>query len=95
MHSFQGITASSKALIFAMGISRNQLGAKGENEYIGKGVSYCVDCDAAFYQGKPVAVIGCESAAVTGALMLTFYAKEVYLICEKLEGGGSLSRPCS
>lgn len=87
-----GITARSKALIFAMGISRNKLGAKGENEYEGKGVSYCVDCDAAFYQGEPVAVVGCESAAVTGSLLLTFYAKEVHLICEKLEVEDTLAQ---
>jgi thioredoxin reductase (NADPH) len=87
-----GMTARSKALIFAMGISRNTLGVKGENEYKGKGVSYCVDCDAAFYQDETVAVVGCESAAVSGALMLIFYAKEVHLICEKLEVEDSLAQ---
>jgi thioredoxin reductase (NADPH) len=80
-----GITVRSKALIFAMGISRNKLGVKGENKYKGNGVSYCVDCDAAFYQDESVVVVGCESAAVSGALLMTFYAKEVHLICETLE----------
>jgi thioredoxin reductase (NADPH) len=44
-----------------------------------------VDCDAGFYKGETVAMIGCESAAVTGALTMLFYAKEVHLICEKLD----------
>lgn len=80
-----GISVQSRALVLAMGISREKLGAKGEKEFQGKGVSYCVDCDAGFYKGEAVAVTGCESAAVSGALTLTFYAGEVHLICEKLE----------
>jgi thioredoxin reductase (NADPH) len=75
----------AKALIFAMGISRNKLGLKGEKAFLGRGVSYCVDCDAGFYKGESVAVIGNGSAAVTGALTLLFYAKEVHLVCEALE----------
>jgi thioredoxin reductase (NADPH) len=78
-------TLKAKALIFAMGISRNKLGLKGEKTFLGRGVSYCVDCDAGFYKGESVAVIGNGSAAVTGALTLLFYAKEVHLVCEKLE----------
>jgi thioredoxin reductase (NADPH) len=73
------------ALILAMGISRERLGLKGEKEFLGRGISYCVDCDAGFYRGEAVAVIGCESAALTGALTLLFYAREVHLICERLE----------
>ncbi len=75
----------AKAIILAMGISRNRLGVKGEKEYVGKGVSYCVDCDAPLYRGEPVAVVGSGSAAVSGALTMLFYASEVYLICEKLD----------
>lgn len=73
-----------RALILAMGISRNKLGVPGEKELLGKGVSYCVDCDAGFYKGQTVAVAGCESAAVSGALTLLFYASEVHLICPEL-----------
>ena len=75
----------SKSLILAMGISRNKLHVPGEKEFLGRGVSYCVECDANFYKGEPVAVIGSESAAVSGALTLLFYAKEVHLVCEKLQ----------
>ncbi|MFZ7110328.1 MAG: NAD(P)/FAD-dependent oxidoreductase [Desulfatiglandales bacterium] len=80
-----GKTFEAGALIFAMGISRNKLGLKGEKEYLGKGVAYCVDCDAAFFRDQAVALVGCESAAVTGALTLLFYAREVHLICERLD----------
>lgn len=51
------------ALILAMGISRNKLSIRGENAFIGRGISYCVDCDAGFYKNEPVAMIGGESAA--------------------------------
>ena len=73
------------SLILAMGISRKKLQVPGEKELLGRGVSYCVDCDASFFKDASVAVAGCESAAVTGALTLLFYAKDVHLVCEKLE----------
>lgn len=79
-----GDRITGKALILAMGISRNKLRVKGEKELLGRGVSYCVDCDAGFYRDEPTAIIGCESAAVTGALTLMFYASEVHLVCEEL-----------
>jgi thioredoxin reductase (NADPH) len=75
----------SKSLILATGIKRNKLGIKGENQYIGKGVSYCVDCDANFFKGMTVAIVGDGSAAASGALLLTAYAHKVYLISENLE----------
>jgi thioredoxin reductase (NADPH) len=74
----------ARTLIMAMGVSRNRLGVKGEKALLGKGVSYCVDCDANFYKGARVAVVGNESAAVSGALTLLFYAKEVHLIADNL-----------
>lgn len=80
-----GRTIRTRSLIMAMGISRNRLGVPGEKEFLGKGVSYCVDCDAGFYKGVPVAIVGNASAAVSGALTLVFYASEVHLICGNLE----------
>jgi thioredoxin reductase (NADPH) len=82
----------SRAIIFAMGISRNKLNIPGEKELQGHGVSYCVDCDANFFRDAPVAVIGCESAAVSGALTLMFYTEEVHLVCERLEVSDTLSQ---
>jgi len=75
----------TRALIMAMGITRNRLGVPGEKEFLGKGVSYCVDCDANFYKGAIVAVVGDESAAVSGALILLFYAEEVHLVSDRLQ----------
>jgi thioredoxin reductase (NADPH) len=75
---------SAPALILSMGISRHKLGVPGEKELLGKGVSYCVECDANFYRDLPVAVVGGESAAAGGALTLLFYSPEVHLICRQL-----------
>ena len=87
-----GKAVKGSALVLAMGISRKKLGVKGEKDFLGKGVSYCVDCDAGFYKEEPVAMVGCESAAVTGALTLLFYASQVHLICENLEVAESLAQ---
>jgi thioredoxin reductase (NADPH) len=67
-----------------MGISRNRLGLKNEKELVGNGISYCVDCDAGFFKDSNVAVVGSESAAVSGALTLLFFADTVHLVCETL-----------
>jgi thioredoxin reductase (NADPH) len=74
-----------RALIMAMGISRNKLRVPGEKELLGRGVSYCVDCDGGFFRGEPVAVVGNESAAASGALTMTFDASDVHLGCDQLE----------
>jgi thioredoxin reductase (NADPH) len=73
-----------QALILAMGISRNKLGVPGEKELLGRGVSYCVDCDAGFFRGEPVALVGSASAAVSGALTMLFFASQVHLVCQEL-----------
>jgi len=80
-----------RALIMAMGISRNKLGVPGEKKLLGRGVSYCVDCDGGFFRGEPVAVIGNESAAASGALTMLFYASRVHLVCDRLEVSESLA----
>ena len=74
-----------RALILAMGISRNKLRVPGEKELLGRGVSYCVDCDGGFFRNEPVSVVGNESAAASGALTMTFYASHVHLVCDQLE----------
>jgi thioredoxin reductase (NADPH) len=85
-----GQELKSKTLIVATGTARNKLGVAGEKEYLGKGVSYCVECDANFYKGEDVAVVGGASAAVSGALTLLGYAKTVHLICDELEVSDAL-----
>jgi thioredoxin reductase (NADPH) len=73
--TFQGL-----ALILALGVKKKKKIFKEEDKFVGKGVSYCVDCDAWFYRGKRVAVIGDGSAALHGAHTLTKFAEKVYLI---------------
>nr|WP_321257455.1 NAD(P)/FAD-dependent oxidoreductase [uncultured Pseudodesulfovibrio sp.] len=80
-----GDTVLSKTIIIATGSSRNKLKVPGEKELLGKGVSYCVDCDAGFYRNEVVAVTGCRSAAAHGAVTLTNFATKVHLYCEKLD----------
>ena len=80
-----GRTIKTRSLIFATGTSRKKLKVKGEKELSGKGVSYCVDCDANFYRNAKVVVVGNESAAVDGALTLLGYASEVHLVTKELE----------
>lgn len=80
-----GLQISCKALVLATGTARNTLRVKGEKELIGKGVSYCVDCDGNFYRGEEVAVVGDESAAADGALTLAEIAGTVHLICDDLK----------
>jgi len=70
----------SRAIILATGTRRRELGVPGERKYLGKGVSYCATCDAAFFRDKVVAVVGGANAAVMSADHLSRFAKKVYLI---------------
>lgn len=70
----------AKSVIIATGAKPMQLGVSGENEFIGRGVSYCAVCDAAFYKDKIVAVVGGGNSAVEEAMYLTKFASKVYLI---------------
>jgi len=68
------------AVIVATGATPQQLGVRGEQEYTGRGVSYCATCDGAFFRGKKVAVVGGGDAAVEEAVFLTKFAEKVYII---------------
>ncbi len=70
----------AKAVIIAGGSERQKLGVSGEEEFVGKGVSYCATCDAAFFKEQPVAVVGGGDAAITEALHLTKFASRVTVI---------------
>lgn len=70
----------ARSVIIAMGASPNKLGAAGEDEFRGKGISYCVTCDGLFYKDKVVAVIGGGDAAVEEANYLTRFASKVIII---------------
>lgn len=76
---------SSKSIIIATGAKPTKLGVKGEDEFIGRGVSYCAVCDGAFYKNKVVAVVGGGNAAVEEAMYLTKFADKVYVIHRRNE----------
>jgi len=67
----------ARAVVLATGISRAKLNVPGEKEFLGRGVSYCASCDAGFFRGRSVAVIGEGSEAAESALLLTEYASKV------------------
>lgn len=70
----------SKTIIIASGASPRPMGAKGEEEYSGRGISYCATCDAAFYQDLEVYVVGGGDSAVEEALFITRFASKVHII---------------
>lgn len=70
----------SYAVVLAVGSEKRKLGVPGEEEFLGRGVSYCAICDGPFYRGKDVAVIGGGNSAFTSALFLANIANKVYLI---------------
>ena len=81
----------SKALILTTGSKHKQLNVKGENEHLGRGVSYCATCDGMFFKGKDIAIVGGGNTAVTNALYLNDLGCNVTLIhrrdtlrCEKI-----------
>ena len=67
----EGREVQAKSVILAMGAQRARLGVPGEEEFAGRGVSYCATCDGAFYAGKRVAVIGGGDTAIEDALYLS------------------------
>jgi thioredoxin reductase (NADPH) len=80
-----GETAEAKTVIFATGSNKRHLGVPGEEEFSGKGVTYCATCDAFFYKGKDVAVLGGGDSAVEGAAIAAQVANKVYLIHRRNE----------
>lgn len=68
------------AVILATGMRPAQLGVPGEEEYHGRGVSYCATCDGAFFRDAVVAVVGGGNSAVEEALFLTRFASRVILV---------------
>ncbi len=71
---------NAKTLIFATGTKYRKLGVPGEDKFWAKGVSTCALCDAPLFKNKIVVVVGGSDSAVKEALLLTEYAKKVYII---------------
>lgn len=71
---------TAQTVIYAAGTQCRRLGVVGEQELLGRGVSYCAVCDGAFYKNKIVAVIGGGDTALGDAVLLSGLAKKVYLV---------------
>ncbi|WP_407433162.1 thioredoxin-disulfide reductase [Methanobrevibacter sp.] len=70
----------SKSIILATGSSHRQLNAKGEEEFKGKGVSYCATCDGFFFQGRDIIMVGGGNSALQEALYLDNLGANVTLV---------------
>lgn len=77
-------------LLIATGGKHRFLGVLGENEFIGRGISYCATCDAMFFRNKTVAVIGGSDSANTASLYLADIADKVYQIYRGAELRGDV-----
>ncbi len=82
---------TSKTILLASGTERRKLNLKKEKEFLGKGLSYCATCDAMFYRGKTVAVIGGSDSATSAAVYLAKVAKKVYQIYRRAELRGEVA----
>lgn len=74
---------SARSVIIANGVKRRKLGCRGEDEFYGRGVSYCATCDGAFFKGKDVAVVGAGNTALEDALFLANICKSVTLLIRR------------
>lgn len=79
----------TKAVIVATGAHHAHLGVPGEEEFSGKGVSYCATCDGAFFRGRTVAVVGGGDVALEDAIYLARTSEKVYLIHRRDEFRGA------
>ncbi|MDZ4247730.1 MAG: FAD-dependent oxidoreductase [Patescibacteria group bacterium] len=70
----------ARAVLLATGTKHNKIGVPGEDKFEGRGVSYCVTCDAAFFKEKPVVIVGGGDSALKGALHLTEFASHLYVV---------------
>lgn len=75
-----GGQVGARAVIITAGAEHKKLDVPGEAELVGKGVSYCATCDAAFFKEQVVAIVGGGDAALDEALFTTRYASKVYII---------------
>ena len=80
-----GSYCEARTLIIATGVKRRQMGIDGEQEYAGRGISYCATCDGAFFKGKTAAVFGGGNTAVEDAIYLAGICSKVYIIHRRLQ----------
>jgi len=70
----------ARAIIIAVGTEKRKLNIPGEQEFLGKGVSYCYTCDAPLFKGKAVGVVGGANSAAMAAIALAEHAKKVFIM---------------
>ncbi|MFH1684079.1 MAG: thioredoxin-disulfide reductase [Candidatus Margulisiibacteriota bacterium] len=75
-----GKILTSKAVIIATGTESAKIGVPGEDEFRGRGVSYCATCDGPFYKEKNIMVVGGGNSAIEEALFLTRYARKISVV---------------
>ena len=75
-----GTQYCASSVILGIGRERRKLGLEHEDEWTGKGVSFCSTCDAPLHRNNTVAIVGGGNAAIEGAVLLAKYASTVYLI---------------
>ena len=85
LETWSGKAYTARAVIIATGTEHNKLGVPGEQQFEGRGVSYCVTCDAAFFKDKVVGIVGGGDSGAKGALHLAEFAKRVYWIHRRKE----------
>lgn len=71
---------TSDSIIIASGAQYRRLGVPGEDEFAGRGVSYCATCDGPLFKDKPLAVVGGGDSAVTEALYLSKFASSIKVV---------------
>jgi thioredoxin reductase (NADPH) len=70
----------ARSVILAMGAEHKKLGAAGEEELGGRGVSYCATCDAAFYKDRPTIIVGGGDSAMEEAIFLAKFSSKVVVV---------------
>ncbi len=80
VHTEEGGSYEAKAVILAVGVKHRMLGLPGEQELIGKGISFCAVCDGAFYAGQDTAMIGGGNSALQEALLLSEVCNKVTIV---------------
>lgn len=80
-----GKVLRAKAVILATGCYPKKIGAKNEDKFIGRGISFCATCDAGFFRNKEVVVVGGGDSALQEGLFLTKFASKVTIVHRRNE----------